>query len=79
MRVRIQKWGNSLAVRIPRAFAEEAGLRDDSPVELQVIDGQIIIKPASETYQLDDLLARINEENLHGEIDSGDPTGNEVW
>lgn len=79
MRTRIQKWGNSLALRIPRALAEAAGLTQDSPVELRVIDGQLVVTSTAAHYHLADLLAQITDENRHDEVDSGEPTGNEVW
>jgi antitoxin MazE len=80
MQTKIQKWGNSLALRIPKAFADEAGLENDSPVEISVVDGQIIIAARQRhKYDLDDLLSQVTEENLHGEIDTGDAVGNEVW
>jgi len=79
MLTKIQKWGNSLALRIPKAFADEAGLESDSPVELCVIDGQIHIIPARDIhYELDVLLNEITAENLHGEVDTGDGLGNEI-
>jgi antitoxin MazE len=79
MKTRIQKWGNSLALRIPRAFASEVGLEPDSEVEVTLVDGQIVIAPVTQGYTLDDLLAGITEDNLHGEISTGTPLGNEAW
>jgi antitoxin MazE len=80
MKARIQRWGNSLAVRIPKAFAEEAHLTADHPVELKLVDGQIMIAPIEEpAYDLDELLAQVSEDNLHSETDTGAPTGAEVW
>ena len=79
MLTKIQKWGNSLALRIPKAFADEAGLESESTVELCVIDGQIHIIPARDLhYELDALLNGITAENLHGEVDTGDAVGNEI-
>lgn len=79
MLTKIQKWGNSLALRIPKAFADEAGLESDSAVELCVIDGQIHIVPVRDIhYELDALLNEITTENLHGEVDTGDGLGNEI-
>jgi antitoxin MazE len=77
MRTRIQKWGNSLALRIPRAFAAEAGLEQGRSVEISVEDGRLIIAPAAET--LEALLADVRPDNLHGEVDTGDAVGNEGW
>lgn len=80
MLTKVQKWGNSLALRIPKAFALDAQLENDSLVEVSLVDGQIVIKPiASPTWTLDKLVAGINTENIHREIDSGDAVGNEIW
>ncbi|GIL12666.1 MAG: multidrug transporter MatE [Chloroflexota bacterium] len=79
MQTRIQKWGNSLALRIPKAFAAEVGLQPDTVVEISVIGGQIVIAPAAPVYDLDDLLAAVTPDNRHGETDTGAPVGNEVW
>ena len=79
MLTKIQKWGNSLALRIPKAFADETGLSRDSQVEIRVVDGQIHIVPVQARYELDTLLETITAENLHGEVDTGEAVGNEVW
>ncbi len=80
MRTRVQKWGNSLALRIPKSFANEAGLREDSPVDLSVVQGKLVIQPYSdEPLRLDDLLRGVTEENLHREWDTGPAVGKEVW
>lgn len=80
MLTKIQKWGNSLAVRIPKALADETGISLDSSVEIKVVDGQILIAPVSEThYELDTLLKGVTPDNLHGEVDTGDAAGNEIW
>lgn len=80
MKTRVQKWGNSLAVRIPKPFATEIGLQQDSPVELSLMDGQLVILPMVEpSLTLEQLLAQVTEDNLHAEIKSGPAVGNEVW
>jgi antitoxin MazE len=80
MEMRIKKWGNSLALRIPQAFANEAGLTQDSPVEMTLEGGRLIITPiVSKKPRLDDLLAGITPDNIHKEVDTGDPMGNEAW
>ena len=80
MRTRIRKWGNSLALRIPKPLAAEAGLEQDAAVELSLVDGKLVISPAlGSPYTLDDLLAGVTEDNLHGEVDTGPATGAEVW
>lgn len=81
MLVKVQKWGNSLAVRIPKAFAGEINITENSSVNLTLIDGSINLKPAESNYEykLDDLIEQVNERNLHSEYDSGKPEGNEIW
>jgi antitoxin MazE len=80
MKTRIQRWGNSLALRIPKSFASEAGLQKETSVELSVSDGKLIIKPlVGPGFTLKQLLSKINNDNLHHEIDTGKSVGNEVW
>ncbi len=79
MQARIRKWGHSLALRIPKAFAAEAGLTEGSAVEMSVKDRKLVIAAKAIDYNLDDLLSRITPENLHGETETGGPVGREVW
>lgn len=80
MRARVQKWGNSLALRIPKPFATEIGLQWNSPVELSLVDGRLVVIPiVRPTFTLEDLLAQVTEDNLHGEIETGPAVGREVW
>ncbi len=80
MQSRVQKWGNSLALRIPKAFATEMGLVDDTPVEITLEDGRLVIVPlTTPRYSLDELLAGVTADNLHTEHDMGVPEGNELW
>jgi len=80
MRSKIQLWGNSLALRIPKPFAEEIGLRRHSEVELSLDEGKIVVLPAAESrLSLSELLAQVTDENRHAEIDFGPPVGKEVW
>jgi antitoxin MazE len=80
MESRVQKWGNSLAVRIPKPFASEVGLREDAQVELSINEGALVITPVSRhTYNLADLLAGIRRSNLHSEVPTGQPRGKEPW
>jgi antitoxin MazE len=80
MLTKVQKWGNSLALRIPRAFALDTQLENDSVVEVSLVDGQIVIKPViASAWSLEQLLAGVNSGNLHQEIDTGGAVGNEAW
>ncbi len=80
MKAQIQKWGNSLAVRIPKSFADEVGLAAETVIELTIHEGQLLLTPVQPaTYSLDDLLAKITDANRHDEVDSSAAIGNEVW
>jgi antitoxin MazE len=80
MLTKIQKWGNSLALRIPKAFAVDAQLENNSIVEVSLVDGQIVIKPfTTPAWNLDQLLAGVTDSNIHGETDTGEAVGNEIW
>ncbi len=80
MRSRVQKWGNSLALRIPKSFANEVGLQKETPVEVSLVDGKLVIIPLAEPKPtLEQLLAKVTKENLHHEVDTGPATGNEAW
>lgn len=80
MRTRVRKWGNSLAVRIPKPFAEQVGVHQDGEVEMKVEDGRLVVSPIRRpSYELEELLDGVTEENLHGEWDTGPPAGDEAW
>lgn len=71
MRVTIRKWGNSLALRIPKSVAAEASLADESVVDLKVVNGRIVVTNAEPETTLERLLADVDECNLHGEVPTG--------
>jgi len=80
MRARIQKWGNSLAIRIPKGLAEEAGLTQGVEVDLHAAKGRLTIKPLkSKTYTLSQLLKGMNPRKIRPLVDWGPPQGREVW
>ncbi len=80
MKVRIQKWGNSLALRIPKAFADESKVKQGTLVEVTTEKGKIIVKPVkAPEYTLDDLLSKVTKSNIHKETETGDASGKEVW
>lgn len=80
MRVKVQKWGNSIALRIPKSFASETSLKSGSIVNLLLQDGKLIIEPvAPEEYDLKTLLSEVKETNLHKEYSYGKPLGKELW
>jgi antitoxin MazE len=73
----VQKWGNSLGVRIPKAIAIKVGLEEGSEINFDVEDDKIIIKRKSQ--KLDDLLSQITPDNIHREVSTGAAEGREVW
>jgi len=76
----IRKWGNSLALRIPKPLADEVGLEEDSAVDLFLKEGKLVIAPVmAPRYALNALLAEVTVENLHDEVDTGVAVGGEVW
>lgn len=78
MRAVVRRWGNSLAIRIPRAVADELSLDESDVLDLRVSGGRLVASP-TRRFTLADLVAGITEENKHGEIDWGGPVGREVW
>ena len=80
MQTKVQKWGNSLGLRIPKAFAEQAGVEAGSDVDLSVEAGELIVrKRCRPKYDLKDLLRAVTVKNIHKEVDTGETVGREVW
>jgi len=80
MTAAIAKCGNSLAVRIPQAIAEQVQIQAGSEISIDIIDGKIILTPhRQKKYILDELLDGMTSDNLHAEISTGISVGNEVW
>ena len=78
------KWGNSLAVRIPKSFADAINASDGKRVELMIKNGALVLQPLAKPrrkprYSLDELLAGMTRENVPEEVSWGQPRGNEVW
>ena len=67
MQAQIGKWGDSLAVRIPGAYARELGLREGTELDLALVNGGLLLRPRARKYTLDELLAGVTAQNLHGE------------
>ncbi len=80
MKTRVQKWGNSLALRIPRPLAAGANVAAGTSVDIELREGRLIVeRTQSPHYDLDDLLAGIDASNLHAEIGTGTRAGREIW
>ena len=80
MRTRVQKWGNSIALRIPKSFAHEVGIEDESAVDISLHEGKLVITPLTPSeFTLEELMAQVTDENLHDEVDTGQARGREEW
>ena len=80
MVTRVQKWGNSLGLRIPKSCAEEADISDGSQVDISVQNGDLLIHSVQRRkFNLDALLKRVNKNNIHEPIETDDPVGKEIW
>jgi antitoxin MazE len=80
MQTRVQKWGNSLGVRIPRGLADEVGLGAGTEVSLTAKDGELVLRPSLPSrLRLADLVAGITPENIHCCVDTGDAVGSEAF
>ncbi|MBD3370025.1 AbrB/MazE/SpoVT family DNA-binding domain-containing protein [Candidatus Fermentibacteria bacterium] len=79
MKTTVKKWGNSLALRIPKAISEDLNIEYNTEVEVMVKDGCLILRPRKANYSLEAMLAKITAENIHEEIDTGDRQGREEW
>lgn len=77
MKSKIVRWGNSLAIRLPRVFADKVGLAEGTIVEIDATSGEITVRKPR--YALEDLVSRITPENRHSETDWGGPAGKEAW
>jgi antitoxin MazE len=80
VQTRIQKWGNSLGLRIPRSFAAEAQVEEGATVDLSVDNGRLMVRPLRvRKYSLSALLRKVSRGNLHGEVSTGKAVGRERW
>ncbi len=80
MQSRVRKWGNGLALRIPKAFALEVGVSDDAPVDVTVGQGRLVVAPVKPPiYALADLVSGISWRNVHAAVELGPAQGREAW
>ncbi len=77
MQTVVQKWGNSLGIRIPSLYVKEFNLKNGNFVEITEEDGKIVIIPPRK--KLSEMLSRVTKENLHSPIETGASVGNEEW
>jgi antitoxin MazE len=79
MEVRVQKWGNSLAIRIPKVYADEINVHSGSLITIDREENKLILEAKQDRKKLKELLAKVTSENIHEEIDTGEGVGNEAW
>lgn len=81
METKVQRWGNSLAVRIPKAFAAQLAIDSNSIIDLRIEGSTLVaerIVPRTVVPTLDELLDRVTPENRHPETDWGPDVGAEI-
>jgi antitoxin MazE len=79
MKTKIQKWGNSLALRVPKSFAVHCGIEDGAEVDLSVREGELVVTPARRRrYTLEELLEGVTDDNRHKAVDWGPAVGKEL-
>jgi antitoxin MazE len=78
-RVALAKWGNNLALRLPKSMVRALGVAEGSEVDIEVSEGALLARPACPRAKLDDLVARITKKNRHAATDWGQSVGHEVW
>ena len=79
MHTQIGKWGNSLAIRIPGSYAKDLDLREGMEVDVSLLEGALLLRPAPRQYTLEELVSQITPENRHEETDWGKGVGRESW
>jgi antitoxin MazE len=80
MRSKVQLWGNSLALRIPKFIANQININNGSEVEVSFEEEKMIVKPVkTKRESLELLLSKIDKNNIHKEEDFGAPVGGEIW
>jgi antitoxin MazE len=78
MKAQMVKWGNSLAVRIPKPVAAEARLKQGDSLEIEVVEGRVELRRARRMPTLAKLVSQITPENRYAEISTGAEVGKEV-
>jgi antitoxin MazE len=80
MKARVQKWGNSLAIRIPKPVADEIGLGRNTSVQLMLKEGALVVTPEREPrWRLEELLKNVTDNNIHREWETGSAESDELW
>ena len=75
----VAKWGNSLAIRIPKHISDRIELKEGMTISIDIDENNIVITPEKTTYTLEELLAGAKSEDFEGEYDWGKAESEEVW
>ena len=76
----IKKWGNSLGLRIPKTTLDQLGIQENDEILVEIGENKIILTPVKKhSYNLTELVSKINNSNLHNEVTTGDQVGSEIW
>ena len=79
MKAKVAKWGNSLALRLPKALVQAYAVKEGTDVELTEQANGILLKPVGQHYDLHDLLKQVRPENCHDSLETGESIGRETW
>jgi len=77
MQTVVQKWGNSLGIRIPALYTKDLELKNGSTVDISEEEGKLVIIPKRNS--LNELLAKVTIDNIHEAVETGISVGNEEW
>ncbi len=79
MNITVQKWGNSLAIKLPDIFAKDINIHQGSHLDLLKVKDKLVLKPCTRKITLKKMLSKINDDNIHSEIATGKVVGNEIF
>jgi antitoxin MazE len=76
---KVALWGNSLGIRLPQSIAQQIGLKPGSVVSVSTEGNNIVLSPSTPKYTLKEMLKNVTPDQQHGEMDWGEPQGDEFW
>ncbi|GEK89129.1 antitoxin MazE [Alkalibacterium putridalgicola] len=74
-----QKWGNSIAIRIPKEMADDLHIKNKTNVSIELVNGKLVVEPEKKKLSLDELLSQVTDENRHDMTEWGEEVGREKW
>ena len=79
MKTKVSRWGNSLALRLPKGMAASHRITEGSDIEIIEREDGLLLSPVFKQFSFDELMERMSPDNLHEEISTGEPQGMESW